>query len=195
MIIIGLTGSIGMGKSFVADLMKNFNCITLNADTIAHNFLNSQEVKNHFPEAIVNNTIDRKLLGNIVFNDENKLFVLEKIIHPKVEEFYLKNIQYFKMHKLYNYLVIEAPLLFESKLDRLCDYVINVRAPFYIQKKRVLKRNKIDEKQLQNILKRQISSKHKSELADFTINSSLGKNFVLKQLKNIFEEIDATFNS
>ncbi|HRW28844.1 MAG TPA: dephospho-CoA kinase, partial [Emcibacteraceae bacterium] len=139
--IIGLTGSIGMGKSETAKIFAEQGIPVFDSDATVHNLLGPdgaavEAVEEKFPGVKVDNYIDRKRLGDLVFGDEAALRDLENILHPLV----IKERQTFLENSKSDIIVFDIPLLFEKNYQDQCDFIVVVSAPFKIQKERVLKR-------------------------------------------------------
>ncbi len=178
---IVLTGGIGTGKSTVASFLKMFGYKIIDTDKI------SKEVFEEKKELIQKlfNTIDRKKLRDIVFNDKKKLKQLEEIILPEVKKRVINlaskyekdNIPYF----------IDLPLYFEKQNYNEFDKIVVVYAPKEEQIKRVTKRDNITTSQAQAILNNQIDIEIKKQKADFVIDNS-------KNLKHLQKEIEKFLN-
>ena len=182
MIILGITGSIGMGKTTVARQFASFGIPVFNADKTAHEILNNsdvvEEIGGLFPAVIDGDIINRAKLGDIVFNSREELAKLEEILHPiirrKMEEFISAN----SGEKI---ILLDIPLLFQTGWDKLCDYTIRVKAPHFIQKIRVMKRPHMTEEKFKHILSQQ-ENHHKT---DFTIQTGFGMWYSMRQIKRI----------
>ena len=175
MIVIGLTGGIGMGKSTVAAILKNFGLPVYNADKAVHALLKKggaavKPVAKLFPDTLRNGAIDRKRLGRIVFGDKGKLKKLEKILHPLVRQAEKKFLAKARARKK-PAAVLEIPLLFETGGDKRCDVTICVVAPKAVQKTRVLHRKGMSAEKLKAIKARQMPDKKRRKLADYVINT------------------------
>ena len=143
MIKIGLTGSIGMGKSETAKIFSDLGVPVYDADASVHKLYEAGNkgalaIKNLYPEAISKDgSVDRKVLGGIVVGNKNKIKKLEEIIHPLLQEdraiFFEKNIN----EKV---VILDIPLLYETNGEKHVDYVIVVSTSEKIQRERVLKR-------------------------------------------------------
>ena len=174
--IIGLTGGIASGKSTVSDILKNMGAYIIDADKIAHQIIKKdnigyKKIVKQFGEKILNsnNNIDRAKLGTIVFSDNDKLKSLENITHPLIIN-HIKN----KIEKVQddNTVVIDAPLLFETGLDKLTDQDWVVYVNYDIQIKRLMKRDKLSREEAENRIKKQMSLEKKKEMGDIIINNN-----------------------
>ena len=197
MIIIGLTGSIGMGKSTTAKFFSNFGVPVFDADNVVHNTLGEggslvKRIGEVFPSSLKlkNNRkfIDRNILGNMVFQDIKKKIILEKIIHPEVARI-RKKWKEFSQREGFNAICYDVPLLFETKGENNCNYTVVASSPFFIQKQRVLKRANMTEKKFYNILNSQLNDNEKRKRADFIINTGNGYRFSRNQVKNVVNKI------
>lgn len=187
--IIGLTGSIGMGKSVTASLLKILKVSVHDSDAAVHEALSPgggafADVTAAFPSAHdkKNNRIDRTALGKIVFSDDAKRKMLEKIVHPHVWASQRKFITHAKAMGA-KIAVLDIPLLYETGAERRCDKVIVVTAPYVLQKQRVLKRPGMTEERFESILKNQVPDAEKRKRADIVIDTGLGRAETLKALK------------
>lgn len=188
MIKVGLTGNIGSGKTFVADLFKTLSIPVYNSDIEAKKFLFTLELKNKLisslgDKIISNNEIDTKKLANSVFGNVEELNFLNSLIHPLVSEDIIK---WCENYKRLNYVIIETAILFESGFEKFVDKTIIVTAPVETRIERVIKRDKcgIDE-----VKKRMISQWDellKIKLADFKIIND-GQKEVMPQVQEIHE--------
>lgn len=192
--IIAITGSIAVGKSVISNLINNLGYLVFDADRCVKrqyliNINMIDAIKNKFPCVIINNRIEKKLLKEKIFNDNNSKSELENIIHPiiknKLKQFLAKSALNGE-----NMVFVDIPLLYEIGWDKYCDYVINIQTDENIQKKRVINRDKISEELFEKIKKSQIDMQIKSQLADFVI---INNNKDVKKLKidviNIIENI------
>jgi len=191
--IIGLTGSIGMGKSTASKILKSFGLPIHSADKAVHEALRRggagvKPVANLFPEALKRGAIDRRLLGQRVFASPAKLRKLEKILHPLVEKSSRRFLAEAKRKKT-KAAVLEIPLLFETKAEKRCDVTICMTAPKKIQKERVMKRPGMTEARLYAILKQQMPDTEKRRRADYAVNTGKGLADTRKQLKRIWKAI------
>lgn len=189
MIVLGLTGSIGMGKSTAAAELQALGVAVCSSDAIVHQLLGAgggavEAVRALFPEAADGQAINRRALGEIVFADEKKLKTLEKIIHPLVvaeENKFIKQ-QRDLGAKL---AALEIPLLFETGAEARCEAVMVVTAPRALQKRRVLKRPGMTEEKFRRILAAQMPDREKRRRADFIVQTGLGRAYSRRQIKKI----------
>lgn len=188
--VLGLTGSIGMGKSTVAAQLEFLGAKVCSADAIVHRLLTGAAVKpvgELFPETLKNGAIDRQALGKIVFHDDAKLKQLEQILHPLVVA---EENAFIAAHKE-GVVVLEIPLLYETGAQSRCDAVMVVTAPHFIQKRRVMKRTGMTEEKFAAILAKQMPDKEKRARATYVVQTGLGKWASLWQVKRIMKEIQA----
>lgn len=177
MIFIGVTGGIGSGKSTVCSLFEKKGIPIFYADNVAKDIVNSdstilQEIIDLFGNRVLDssNKLDRKILSEIVFKDEELLDSLNEIVHPRVFEAF----EQWKMSLSENnvYVLVESALLFQSGMFELVDYALAVLADEDIQIKRVAIRNSVSEELVKIRMKHQISTEELLELSDFQIQNN-----------------------
>lgn len=168
--IVGLTGGIASGKSFVSDILKSKDIPVIDADSIAHKITNYdsetlKEIESVFGKDVINEdgTLNRKKLGSIVFSDKNKLEILNKIMHPKIIKEIFKEVDDIKL-KGYKICVIDAPLLIESELYKITDIVIIVYCDLKTQIERLVKRNNFSIKEAESRINSQMSFEEKRNM-------------------------------
>ncbi len=191
--IIGLTGSIGTGKSTAAKILKSMGLPVHNADHAVHAALakggsSVRSVARLFPSTLKGGSIDRQALGRAVFNNPEGLKRLEKILHPVVakSEQAFVSAAYRRGKKA---VVLEIPLLFEIGAERWCDVTICMTAPRPIQQKRVMQRTGMTLAKFKAILKQQMPNREKCRRADFVINSGKGLADTKRQIKKMWKQI------
>ena len=171
--IIGLTGGIGSGKTTVANYFENQNIPVYVADDEARKITNSKNVLKKIvaifgDEFIEHNVLNRKKMGEIVFNDKDKLNQLNAIIHPEVKKHFKK---WLKSKIDYKYVIKESAILFESMTNLDCDLIILVTAPLELRIERTMKRDNCDRESVLQRIKNQISEDEKAQKSDFIINN------------------------
>ena len=179
MIVIGITGSIATGKSTVGRIFKQLKIPVFDSDHEVHNMLsNDIKIINSIVNIFGNVTdkfgkIDRDKLGKMIFFDSLKRKSLEKIIHPKIK---LKQKKFIKFHRRNRHkkVVLDIPLIFETKTQKEFDKIIVVWSPTRIQYIRALKRKNMTESKLKAIISNQMPQHQKKLHADLSIPSSLG---------------------
>jgi dephospho-CoA kinase len=186
--VIGLTGSIGMGKSTAAQQLKRLGLPVYDADAAIHSLSASggaaiPAIQKRFPQVIHNGAVDRAALGAIVFADRSALKELERILHPlarKLQRRFLARNALAGRKRV----VLDIPLLFETGGDQRCDLVVVVTAPKFLQRQRVLRRRGMTIAKLEGILARQTPDLEKRRRADHVIPTGLGKRYSLRVLRD-----------
>ena len=144
MLKIGITGNIASGKSTVENIIKEFGYDVFDADEMTHRILNEakSDIVKIFSEedVITNGQIDRKKIASIVFSDNNKLKMLESIIHPKVKQEILNILNSCQNKKA---VFVSVPLMFEAGFEDIFDKIIFVSAPENLRLKRLMLLNQI----------------------------------------------------
>jgi len=171
MITLGLTGSIGMGKSTVASMFEELGVPVFDADATVHRLQGEggrlvAAIEAMFPDTTGPKGVDRTLLGEAVLADPRALEQLEALVHPAVGE---ERAAFLAVHKDAPLVVFDVPLLFETGGESRVDKVAVVSAPADIQRARVLARPGMTEARLDAILARQMPDAEKRARADFVI--------------------------
>ena len=141
--IIGITGGSGSGKTTLLRLMEEMGVLILDCDAIYHELLQTSPaliaaIENRFPGTVENGRLQRKMLGKIVFSDENALSDLNKITHCAIRTEILRRLEGQQGHA-----AIDAAALFESGMDKLCDVTVAVTAPADVRLRRLMERDRI----------------------------------------------------
>lgn len=189
MIVLGLTGSIGMGKSTASTMLRRLGVPVSDADAIVHDLIGPggaavPMIDAAFPGVVKNNAVDRPALGAQVFGDPVALKRLEAILHPLVEharDRFLKRCKSGKQAVV----ALDIPLLFEVEADKLCDATIVVSAPHFVQASRVLARPGMTPEKLAGIREHQMSDLEKRRRASFVVPSGNGRRATLQALARI----------
>jgi len=190
LIVLGLTGSIGMGKSTAAGMLRSLGVPLFDADLVVHRLLTRSGAAVRPVSAAFRGVeaeaggIDRVLLGQRVFTDPAALKRLETILHPMVvgeEKRFLARLRARRVPLA----VLDIPLLFETGAERRCDYVLVVSAPALVQQQRVMRRPGMTEIRLDAVLRNQMPDHRKRQRADFVVPTGAGRSLTLRRLKSI----------
>ncbi len=191
MFVIGLTGSIGMGKSSTGRMFAARGVRVHDADAEVHKLYRAEAVEpiaNAFPEAVVDGAVDRERLSGLVIGDPEALRRLEAIVHPLVrarERDFLDSAFAAGCRQV----VLEVPLLIETGGDRRVDAVVVTSAPEDMQRRRVLERGGMSAEKLDSILARQVPDAEKRRRAHFIVDTSRDFGFAEKQVDDILRAI------
>ncbi|MEJ2123524.1 MAG: dephospho-CoA kinase [Alphaproteobacteria bacterium] len=191
MLIIGLTGSIGMGKTTVGEYFAGQGIPVLDADSIVHRLYEGEAVtpiEHTFPGTTANGKVDRAKLSKAVMMHPNGFRRLEALVHPLV------------VHEKWEFVkacheadepmcVIDTPLLFEAGGEELVDVIVVASAPEDVQTERVMQRPGMTTEKLDAIMARQLSDAEKRNRADFVIDTGLPWEETLQQLDELLESL------
>ena len=174
--IVGITGLIASGKSTLSSYIKNKGDKSVDADAISRDITKKDrigyaKVIEEFGRDILssNGEIDRAKLSNIVFNDKNALKKLNDTLHPLIFQEIDRQLDSYKDEKI---LFLDAPLLFEAKLDKKCDEIILVVCDEEVQISRIQKRDNKDYDSAKKIIDSQIAKEFKIEKSDYIIDNN-----------------------
>jgi len=184
-LVIGLTGSIGMGKSTAAKILSGFGLPIYSADAAVHEALKKggkavKKVAKLFPATLKRNAIDRKALGREVFHAPQKLRALESILHPLAQQ---AERRFIRANRRAAAVILEIPLLFETGAQQRCDLVLVVTAARAIQRQRVLRRAGMTPEKFRAIQRQQMPDAEKRRRADLVVNTGKGLADTRRQLK------------
>jgi dephospho-CoA kinase len=188
---IGITGGIGSGKSLVCKIFQVLGVPVYDADSRAKDLMTTDgilvsAIKKEFGELSYqkDGSLDRKYLSEKVFNDVEKLKVLNSLVHPRVGEHYTR---WLEEHRFHPYVLKEAALLFEAGSYKLLDKIIVVHAPVELRIARVLERDKHrTEDQIRSIIENQMQDSEKLARADFIIHNDESR-FVTTQVLELHQ--------
>jgi len=191
-LVVGLTGSIGMGKSTAAKMLSHMGLPVHNADKTVHDAMKRgggavKAMSRLFPQALKGGAIDRSIVGEQVFRKPQMLRKAEGILHPFVHRAEKKFFAEAKKKKK-QAVVLDIPLLFETGAEKRCDVVICVTAPRAVQAQRVMKRPGMTKAKFQAILKQQMPDKEKCRRADCVINTGKGPADTRRRLVQFMKE-------
>ncbi|MEY4390009.1 MAG: hypothetical protein RLZZ167_649 [Pseudomonadota bacterium] len=190
MVRVGIIGSVGSGKSFVANIFKELNFNIFSADNEVNNIYKkdksvNKKISRFFKLKLYNGRIDKQELRNVLKKNPKKFSFLNKIIHPIVRKKLVLFLSKFKKNRL---VVLDIPLLVENKMFNFVDIFILIKTRSNSFNTRIKKRKNLDKHFLNILKKQQRSEKIKEGYADFVIYNS-SKNKVKLQVKNILDKI------
>ncbi|MGL5694262.1 MAG: dephospho-CoA kinase [Peptostreptococcaceae bacterium] len=178
MLVLGLTGNIGCGKSSLSKIfIEKYNIDVIDADIVSRNIFEDEyllnKVFNHFGDIIKNEngTLNRKALGNIVFNDDAKLVELNSLTHPRIKEQILDKVEKIKKENK-KIVIIDAALLVEGGYLDILDKLLVVYCNENIQINRIMNRDLCSKEQALSRINSQLSQKEKMSYGDYIIDNS-----------------------
>ena len=186
---LGLTGSIGMGKSTTARMFADLGCAVWDADAAVHALYSKggaavAPLREAFPETVQDGAVSREALRRMIQNDSAALKRIEAIVHPLVQ----KDRQEFAATAESDIVVFDIPLLFETGAEREFDAVACVHVPPQVQRQRVLDRGTMTEEQFDLILSQQMPADEKAARADFVIETDT-LDHAREQVQSVVEKI------
>ncbi len=189
--IIGLTGSIGMGKSATAQMFRDFGIPVHDADAAVHQLYRGAAtplIEEAFPGTTRDGVVDRDLLGKRVLGDDKAMKALEAIIHPLVRQ---ADIDFRSRAEAdgADMVVMDVPLLFETGGDKRCDVIVVVSAPEHLQRERVLARPGMSKERFEAILARQVPDHEKRRRAHYVVDTSRGFDDAREQVRKLIAAI------
>ena len=192
--IVGLTGSIGMGKTTTAAMFADAGAVVFNADAVVGELLCDKKIiarlAKRVPSAVAGQHVMKENLRRAILKAPRILDDLEKILHPLVRQ-HAKNFITRARRRRIGVAVLEIPLLFETGFDVLCDVTVVVTAPAAVQRYRLLSRRGIDKKWLTLMRARQSPDVDKKRRADFIIQTGVGRRYTRTQVKRVMTKIEA----
>ncbi len=191
MIVLGLTGSIGMGKSTTLKMFEDEGIKTYSADAAVHELYAGKAaplIEAAFPGTTLNGVVDRQILSTKVLGNPDALKKLETIVHPLVREAEKDFITHAKTTGA-KLVVVDIPLLFETGGIERVDKILVVTADPHIQRERVLARPGMTEQKFESILARQMKDADKQKMADFIIDTGKGLDHARKEVHAIIKKL------
>jgi dephospho-CoA kinase len=193
--VIGILGAIGSGKSQVASLFEALGCGVIYADRISHQVLEREDIRAKIadiwgPEVVGSGgAVDRKRLGEAVFDDPEKLKVLTSILHPEILRIIESKIRSFEENPDISAIVLDVPLLMEVGWHVRCDFLIYVETREDIRHQRLERCRNLDKNQQKKRENLQISLDKKKEVANFIIENNSDVSDLAKQVEKIYSAI------
>jgi dephospho-CoA kinase len=191
MILLGLTGSIGMGKSTTADMFRAEGIPVYDSDRVVHDIYNgpaAMEIERAFPGATAGGVVDRNRLAAFVLNNPEAMKRLEAIVHPLVWEGRRSFLEE-QASREEEIAILDSPLLFETGADKDVDAIVVVTAPLETQRERVLARPHMTAEKFEAILARQIPDAEKRQRADFIVHTDKGLEAARAEVRAILAEM------
>lgn len=197
-VIIGLTGQSGSGKTTVSKVFRENGFAIVNCDKVSRKVNESgsecnKKLAEIFPDCFDDNfTLDRRKLGDIVFADKNKLDILNKTVYPYIFneiKLALKNLSY-----NFDFIVLDAPTLFEFGIDKMCQVIVSVLADENLRLERIMKRDKISEMSVRNRFKSQKNDEFFKVNSDFIIFNNSDLRTFEEQVRLTIKSIKEQFN-
>jgi dephospho-CoA kinase len=191
MFVIGLTGSVGMGKSTTARFFAEEGVPVHDADAVVHRLYEGEavaDIEAAFPDTTASGKVDREKLARRVLNDPAALARLEGIVHPLVHAAENELVAQARAGGK-NVVVLDIPLLFETGADKRVDAVVVVTAPAEEQRMRALARPGMSEEKLEAVLAKQMPDSEKRRRADFIVDSSRGFDAARAQVRAILKAV------
>ncbi len=190
--VLGLTGSIAMGKTTVSNMFRDLGVPVWCADNTVKelyrkNGAATKIISKAYPDVVTENGIDRSKLKNLIHLDNRILKNIEAIVHPLLHN---SKINFLKTNKNLPFVIYDIPLLFEKELEKEFDAVLVVTASNITQKNRVLSRKNITNKDFQLIKRNQLGEKEKIKRADYLINTDRSLKETRQDVVEIHEKIN-----
>ena len=184
--ILGLTGSIGMGKSETSQMFRRQGVPVFDADAAVHELLKKggqavRPIEVAFPNITKDGAVDRSALGARVFNNKDELRKLEAILHPMVGKMQRAFLNQARARRL-PLVVLDIPLLFEGDGEERCEATVLATAPYFLQRQRVLARPNMGVEKFENICRQQVPDVVKRQRTDFILQTGLGRRFTLNRV-------------
>jgi len=190
--ILGLTGSIGMGKTTTAEMFRDLSIAVWDADAAVHELYTSdrstiEKIYDILPECVTSAGVDRNLLKNELLSNKDLFSKIENIVHPAIKEHRSAFIEACNISNQ-KLAVVDIPLLYEKKADQWLDAVLVVSIDEETQRKRVMSRNDMNEKTFDLILSKQLPDKIKRDRADYIIETN-SIVYVQEQVQSLVKKI------
>ncbi len=193
--VIGITGGIATGKSYVTNFLKHEGFEVIDTDKICHyleqpghsGFL---AIEKEFKNVVTNGVLDRKKLGTIIFDNKEKRLRLNEILHPLIKDETKRQIEKAKGKIIF----LDVPLLFEANFDDLCDEIITVYTEPEIQIKRLMIRDDLDNISALKRIQSQMSLKEKIKKSHYVIKSEIDFNKTNENILEVLKRIKEKYN-
>ena len=189
--ILGLTGSIAMGKTTVSNMFRELKVPVWCADTEVKKLYSKEGsatkiIKKYYPEVVIRSGVDKTKLKYLIHKDNEVLGKIESIVHPLLKS---SKDMFLECNKRKNVIIFDIPLLFEKNQQSSFDGVVVVTASAKTQKDRVLRRTNMTEKDFEFIKQHQMKEEEKIKRADFIINTDKSLSDTREDVKNLLYKI------
>jgi dephospho-CoA kinase len=195
-LIVAITGGIGCGQTTVAQFFQKFGAKVINADLIAKNIVDrdpevKREIQKVFGNRVFfrNGRVNRKLLGQLAFEDESRLRNLNKIVHPRMVSQVIEEIEGARDTGKFPIIVIDAALIYEINLEHTFDAVVVVASPISNRITWIKARDGLSEKEIHDRINRQIPVEDKTKWADFVIHNNSSLEQLEQRAKFVYEKL------
>ena len=195
-LIVAVTGGMGCGQSTVASFFKKFGAKVISADDVARDLVDhDREIRKLIQEDLGkqyffrNGRVNRRLLGEAVFADERKLHILNRIVHPRLVEKLIDEIESARDTGKFRVIVIDAALVYEIRMENMFDSIVVVSANYRNRAERIKARDKLSDAEIKNRINRQIPVPEKSRWADFTIQNNQSLEELEKRSYSVFRKL------
>lgn len=197
--LVGLTGTTGAGKSEVAQIFRENGYEVIYADNLAREIMKNSEVlselRDNFGDDVVSdNLLNRALLAERAFRNSDTKKLLDKITHPYISDLFISELQRLESENVQR-IVFDAPQLFESGLDSLCDCIISVTAPDEIRLKRITQRDGLTPEKARERMSVQFSEEFFRENSDYVIENNSDTTSLKQAVIKIIKALEVRFGS
>jgi dephospho-CoA kinase len=192
--VVGLVGGIASGKTTVAEMLEDCGALVVNADELAHEALEQpdiqEQIKTEFGEEFVSDgSVNRSMLSNVVFSDEEQIKKLNALIHPYVLDRIERRIRAFREQEEHSVLVLDVPLLVETDLHDRCDRVIFLDTPEEDRLHRVREHRDWSSEELKRREAAQGDLRLKRQISDCTIDTSTSLGDIEKRVSSLYQNL------
>ena len=192
--VLGLTGSIAMGKTTVSNMFRDLGVPVWCADTAVKNLYKkngaaTKMISKEYPDVVTENGVDKNKLRNLIHADNRILKNVEAIVHPLLQN---SKSNFLKTNKKFPLVIYDIPLLFEKELEKDFDAVLVVTASTITQRNRVLGRKNMKDKDFQLIKRNQLGEKEKIKKADFVINTDRSLTETCQDVVKVYQKISGS---
>ena len=194
--LIAVTGGIGSGQTTVCSFFQKWHCKVINADKKAHEVIQrnkrlQNELTKEFGKDIFtkDKKLNRQLLAERAFKDELHTRKLNQLVHPRMVEVLVEEMEQARFSKRYPLVIIDAALIYEISIESLFDAVVAVDAPLKLRQQRVKERDGMSRKQFNERAEKQIPLEDKVKWADFVINNDCSLGELEKRTREVYEKL------